>query len=179
MLFSAMVFAPMLLSSGLSSYGGRALGQDPTGQDKTVPAKAPMLVAVEGRGVQIYQCEATENGFGWALLAPDAKLYDTSGAEVGTHNAGPRWTWKDGSAVVGTLAQRTPSPDPGSIPWLLLSLLQVGQQDGVLANAGWVRRSDTHGGVAPAAGCDQNQLGKVQRVDYTATYTFYKRALGM
>jgi hypothetical protein len=174
MLFLALMFAPVWLASD-----GMARGQDQAGQDQTVPAKAPVLVAVQGRGVQIYQCEATEKGFGWALLAPDAKLYDADGAEVGTHGAGPRWTWKDGTAVVGTLNQRTASPDPGSIPWLLLSLLQVGQQDGVLASAGWVRRSGTHGGVAPAAGCDRDQLGKVQRVDYTATYTFYKRALGM
>ncbi len=161
---------PMVLIAG---------GMAAWGQDKTVPAKAPEMVSVQGRGVQIYQCEARENGgFGWMLLAPEAKLYDAAGAEVGTHGAGPRWTMKDGSAVVGSVEQKVDSPDAGNLPWLLLSVLQVGNDTGALAKAAWVRRSDTHGGVMPVGGCDQQHLSAVARIDYTATYTFYGGAVG-
>jgi hypothetical protein len=42
-----------------------------------------------------------------------------------------------------------------------------------MARAEFIRRSDTHGGIAPATGCDAKHLNTVSRVPYTATYTFY------
>ena len=46
---------------------------------------------------------------------------------------------------------------------------------GMLAHVTYVRRSDTHGGMPPAA-CDAHHLGAVARVPYAAVYTFYKAA---
>ena len=37
----------------------------------------------------------------------------------------------------------------------------------------FIRRSDTHGGIAPPAGCDAQHLNVTADVPYTATYTFY------
>ncbi len=37
----------------------------------------------------------------------------------------------------------------------------------------FIRRSDTHGGIAPLTGCDSQHLNISARVPYTATYTFY------
>jgi hypothetical protein len=45
----------------------------------------------------------------------------------------------------------------------------------MLAHVTYVRRSDTHGGMPPAA-CDARHLGAVARVPYAAVYTFYKAA---
>lgn len=105
--------------------------------------------------------------------APEATLVDTqTGSPVGTHGAGPTWTWKDGSSVKGEVAQKVPSPDADSIPWLLLRA-KPASQPGALASVVWVRRSDTRGGTAPTSGCDAGHEGTTTRVRYTATYTFY------
>jgi hypothetical protein len=42
-----------------------------------------------------------------------------------------------------------------------------------MAKADFIRRSDTHGGAAPATGCDTKHLGAISRVPYTAVYSFY------
>ena len=47
------------------------------------------------------------------------------------------------------------------IPWLLL------KGDGSFE---YIRRSETHGGVAPAGSCE---VGRTERIAYSATYTFY------
>ena len=139
--------------------------------DATVPTGAHVLQTVLGTGNQIYRCTQQQ----WVFQSPQATLTDVAtGEHLGTHAAGPRWTWKDLSAVEGEVSQKLPSPDPASIPWLLLRAHPVAQsQPGFLSAADWVRRSDTKGGNAPAAGCDTAHEGTTLRVPYTATYTFY------
>ena len=134
------------------------------GQDVTVPAGAKVLRTVEGRGVQIYRCDAGA----WVFVAPEAELFD--GADkVGRHGAGPVWIWRDGSSVKGAVVQKMVSPEVGAVPWLLLKGAP-GETAGVLAEVAWVRRWETHGGNAPAGGCE---AGKVERVAYSAKYSFY------
>jgi hypothetical protein len=147
-------------------------------QDRTVPPdpSATPLPPVAGRGVQIYHCQQQQQGAPvWIFVAPEATLY--SGAEaVGTHGAGPSWHWKDGSAVTGRVVVTQPAPDGASIPWLLLAATPSldSTPGGMLAHVNYVRRSETHGGSAPATGCDAGHLGAMARVPYAATYTFYK-----
>ncbi len=135
------------------------------------PVSAPTLTAM-GKGVQIYTCGASGK---WVFTAPEATLY-SGGKVVGTHGAGPRWTWSDGSAITGTVASTTPSPEPGkNIPSLVLTTAPVPGTEGVLRPIVRVQRTDTAGGVAPAGGCDAAHLGATVRVPYTATYSFYSR----
>ncbi len=148
-------------------------------QDQTMPPDPSVtaLLAVSGKGVQIYRCQTQQGGTGWVFVAPEATLYAGSEA-VGTHGAGPIWRWKDGSAVTGKLLVSQPAPDRGSIPWLLLAAMPAADSkvDGTLAHVVYVRRSDTQSGSAPATGCSQASLNALARVSYTATYTFYSRA---
>lgn len=131
---------------------------------------SPALEA-QGRGVQIYTCDAEK---GWIFKAPEATLY-IDGKTVGTHGAGPRWTWNDGSAITGKVESQLPAPNAQSdITWLVLQATNVGGAGGALSGVKTVRRSDTHGGVAPATGCDAAHAGVAVRVPYTATYSFYK-----
>ncbi len=151
-----------------------ALAFIPHPPDATVPEHGRVLSMVEGRGVQIYRCAAEGGNFGWSFDAPEAKLIDQSTqAQVGTHGAGPVWAWKDGSAVKGTVVQKIDSPEAGSVPWLLLSAQAMGEKAGALSEVIWVRRSETHGGIAPVEGCDAAHVGAVARVAYRARYTFY------
>jgi hypothetical protein len=97
---------------------------------------------------------------------------DAAGKEIGTHGAGPIWKSADGSLVKGQLVASNKAPEAGDIPWLLLK--SSGHEgDGVLSKVEYIRRSETHGGVAPSSGCDSGHLDATARTAYSATYTFY------
>jgi hypothetical protein len=139
------------------------------------PADAVLLFDLHARGVQIYTCAAKPDdasAFVWTFKAPEADLFNRRGEVVGDHFAGPTWQGFDGSAVVGTVLEHADSPDPGSIPWLLLKAKEhVGS--GVFSTITYVQRLDTVGGAAPSAGCDANHAGAEVRQPYEATYAFY------
>ncbi len=139
--------------------------------DPTVPKGAVQVVrTVAGSGVQRYRC----SGSAWMLVGPEAKLTDLdTHEELGRHSAGPTWTWVDGSAVKGHVVATVASPEAGSLPWLLLAAEPVPGRRGVLSEVTMIRRWQTHGGVAPATGCDAAHSGTTTRVPYTATYVFF------
>lgn len=142
-------------------------------QDATVPpATQHVVLTVQGQGVQIYACKVVSGSGQWVFVAPAARLFDTSGIEVGSHGDGPVWHSVDGSSVLGKVVAKSPSPDPASVPWLLVKAVSH-DGTGVLASVEFIRRSDTKGGVAPATGCDVDHIGDFARVPYTTTYTFY------
>jgi hypothetical protein len=143
-------------------------------QNSTDPPQGQhAILTVLGRGVQIYTCQQANGTPQWVFQAPEATLYDAGRAKVGTHGAGPVWAYKDGSSVKGEVVQKDTSPELGAIPWLLLKAAGV-EGNGILTKVQFIRRSDTHGGVAPTAGCDLQHLNTVSRIPYTATYTFYR-----
>jgi hypothetical protein len=137
------------------------------------PEGARAVLQAKGNGVQIYTCTDTPDGTKWTLKGPDAKLLDASGQIIGTHFAGPTWKLTDGSQVQGELLANKAAPEAGSVPWLLLRA-KAGTASGRLATVAFIRRTETHGGVAPATGCQTPQdAGKTAAIPYTATYTFY------
>jgi hypothetical protein len=158
---------PLLLATTLS-LATAASAQNPTDP----PATQHPILTVTGKGVQIYTCQQSATGSEWTFQAPEATLTDASGKPVGTHAAGPIWISNDGSSIKGEVVQKSPSPDPASIPWLLLKAASP-TGSGIMARVEFIRRSDTHGGIAATSGCDAQHLKAVSRVPYTATYTFY------
>ncbi len=104
--------------------------------------------------------------------APVARLFDANQNEVGTHGDGPLWNFEDGSSIQGVPFAKSSSPDPASIPWLLLKGVKP-RRVGVLTAVDFIRRSDTKGGTPPTSGCDPVHKGDIARIPYTATYTFY------
>jgi hypothetical protein len=153
------------LSLGLASIA--------TAQTQTEPPSTQhAILTVTGKGMQIYLCQQGPSGAQWIFQAPEANLTDVSGNPAGTHSAGPAWNSKDGSSVKGVVLVKAPSSDPNSIPWLLLRASGA-SGTGIMAKVEFIRRSDTHGGVAPATGCDAQHINTSARVPYTATYTFY------
>jgi Protein of unknown function (DUF3455) len=172
-------------------------GQE-VGSPISVPYPAHAVMRLRGEGVQIYACRledltvsisaATMPGgksqheenpnskaFQWVLLGPDAKLLDADRKQVGTHSAGPMWKLDDGSTVQGELMGAQPSPEAGSVAWLLLRA-KAGSASGQFAKVAYIRRTDTHGGSPDKEACrSESDAGKTVRVPYTATYTFYSR----
>jgi hypothetical protein len=125
--------------------------------------------------VQIYQCAAQKDEpvrFSWTLKAPEAVLRNDVGKPFGRHYAGPTWEANDGSKVVGEQVAKVEAPASDSIPWLLLRIKSAAGR-GVFSTISFVQRLRTHGGNAPAAGCEQSQAGKEVRVPYSALYRFY------
>jgi Protein of unknown function (DUF3455) len=128
------------------------------------PAGTSLLLTAAGDGSQIYTC--TEGH--WTLKAPDARLLDERGQVIGTHFAGPTWRLTDGSEIKGKMVASKPSPDAGSVPWLLLQAVP-NSGSGQLANVRYIARTETHGGAAGDQACTSGE----ERISYTAKYSFY------
>jgi hypothetical protein len=142
-----------------------------------VPAGATVKAHVYALGSQIYTCSASAADAGtqtyaWTLKAPDAKLFDADGVQVGTHGAGPHWTWNDGSVAIGMKVAGVDATVAGSIQWLLLRVSST-SGDGVFSDVTFVERLNTNGGAAPATGCDATTAGTDMPVGYSADYYFY------
>jgi FtsP/CotA-like multicopper oxidase with cupredoxin domain len=137
------------------------------------PASEQMLVQVHAKGDQIYQCSAANGAqFAWTLKAPEAQLTGKDGKPFGKHFAGPTWEANDGSRVTGKAAANVPSPDPRSIPWLLVTVVSR-SGDGALSRVTSIQRINTKGGNAPTSGCDAAHAGGEFRASYSADYVFF------
>jgi hypothetical protein len=141
------------------------------------PEGAKLLLHAEGRGDQIYTCKKQDAGYGWALKAPEAQLFDDKGKVIGRHFGGPAWRLSDDSQVTGRVVARTDSPDSDAIPWLLLVAVDH-SGTGLLSNVASIQRLNTKGGKAPAGGCDAAHDGQESRIGYSAQYYFYANAPG-
>jgi hypothetical protein len=151
-------------------------------------------------GTQNYICQATNTGFAWRFLGPQATLFFTFhwfnvefAQQITTHylspnpvEAGtPRATWQSSIDTSAVWARAIASSvdtqyvEPGAIPWLLLEA--VGTQKGptggtMLTGTTYIQRLNTSGGSAPATGCSQaTEVGALVFVPYTTDYFFYKQ----
>jgi hypothetical protein len=141
------------------------------------PVNQKELFRTNARGVQVYTCEVGGDGsFLWVLDHPEAELLDEKGQNIGRHFAGPNWEMVDGSRVGGHIVARQTPPD-GSIPWMLLEASSHAGY-GMVQHAEYIQRIDTRGGMPDKAGCDASHAKMKTRVPYTATYVFFRAALG-
>jgi hypothetical protein len=120
-------------------------------------------------GVQIY----TWNGTSWVFQAPEAVLFADAGVngEVGIHYGGPTWKTESGSKVVGAAVANAPSPNPDSVPQLLVRAVST-EGPGILERTTYIQRVNTIGGKAPSN--DGTAIGEEARVPYTAEYYFFR-----
>jgi len=139
------------------------------------PGEQAVLVA-HASGSQIYACRFGADGkFAWTLKAPNAELKDGDGKVIGSHFAGPSWKLNDGSQVTGKATAHVDSDDPSSIQWLLVDVVSH-SGEGILSKATTIQRVNTHGGKAPAGGCDESHRDAEMKSSYTADYYFYAPA---
>lgn len=136
------------------------------------PANEQLFLQLHAKGDQIYTCKSEGSQSAWTLEAPDAQLFDKSEKHFGNHFAGPSWEANDGSRVTGKAIANSPSPDPDSIAWLLVTVVSR-DGAGVLSRTTSIQRLNTKGGKAPASGCDASRAGEEVRVPYSADYLFY------
>ncbi|HZI55919.1 MAG TPA: DUF3455 domain-containing protein [Verrucomicrobiae bacterium] len=139
------------------------------------PAGEELVLVARASGFQIYICHAEAEGKpAWVLKAPEAQLFDQQGKSIGRHFGGPTWQHNDGSQITARMAARADAPEPGTIPWLLLTVTgQTGS--GVLSGVTTIQRINTVGGLAPAEGCTAANIEAEFKSSYTADYYFYAR----
>jgi hypothetical protein len=170
---TAACAAALLLSGALSSAKAESVAAPHAIAPK---AGSRLLESVAARGFQIYECRADSaapGGAKWVFVAPDAELFDSRGARVGKHYAGPHWEAIDGSKVVAEVAARADAPQADAIPWLLLSARKVAEAQGRFAQVTSIQRVNTVGGAMPGKACDASAAGKKELVPYTADYLLY------
>ncbi len=145
-------------------------------------------------GSQDYVCAASGSGVAFVLTTPEAVLFDNPARRVVNHFFSPnpveggtiRATWqstRNSSVFWGKLVHAaTFATDPDfvardAIAWLLLSRAGVLEGSGNgdnLAEATFVQRVNTVGGLAPSTGCNSPaDIGKTAIVPYEADYVFY------
>jgi hypothetical protein len=141
------------------------------------PAASQVVLMARAAGSQIYVCGPAADGKPqWTLKAPEAQLRDAQGALIGHHSAGPSWKHIDGSAVTGKALAKAASPDPNSIPWLLVAVVSHDGK-GALERVTSIQRVHTMGGQPPpAAKCDASQQNIETWIPYTADYYFFASA---
>jgi hypothetical protein len=141
-----------------------------------VPSGEDVVLFAHASGSQIYTCSAGTDGKpGWTLKGPDAELKDRKDKVIGQHSAGPVWKLKDGSEVTGKAVGHVDSLDADSIPWLLVQAVNHAGS-GQLGSVTYIQRVHTHGGKAPAEGCDAAHLNAESKSGYTADYYFFAAA---
>jgi len=168
-----------------AALAGAALAGAQTSSAPEVPdavrasAGARLLLVAHASGAQIYRCTQEADGtLHWTLKGPEAELRDDKGVIIGRHYAGPSWRHNDGSVVTGKAVAHVESPDPDSIPWLLVSA--VGHEGhGALERVSLIQRIHTKGGQPPpAAQCSAAQRDVEARSAYSADYYFYAAGNG-
>lgn len=140
------------------------------------PSGEEVVLFVHASGAQVYTCKSdSDEKYSWVFKAPEAELMDRKDKAIGEHSAGPTWKLKDGSQVTGKATAHVDSLDSDSIPWLLVNVVDHTGK-GLLSNVTTIQRIHTHGGKAPADGCDKAHRDAEMKSNYTADYYFYAPA---
>ncbi len=146
-----------------------------------VPEGNRLVLQTYAKGVQIYQVKRSvtdPNVFLWVNIAPSATLFARPDFtnKVAIHYAGPTWEFTKGpykgEKVVATKLQAV-TEDVTAIPWLLLRA--VDSLSSANNKVTYIQRLCTSGGLAPTTVADEEHLGTLDSIPYTASYLFYAK----
>lgn len=171
-----LALAAPLLCACSAMPSRTAFTQDQLPEAVRVPAGHAVALETVGVGQITYECRTkagAATAFEWVFVGPQATLAQRSGAAIGRYY-GPPATWEsqDGSKVTGTQVAVAPAT-PGSIP-LQLVKANPAMGDGAMRGVSFIQRVATQGGVAPAAPCQADSVGRKEVVNYQADYIFWK-----
>lgn len=191
-----VVAAIALAAIGGAMPAGAAAGPaTPPVPPVLMPEGASPFLRTHAIGTQNYVCVVTGAGFAWRFVGPQATLFvNVFGfqQQLTTHFLSPnpdeaglaRATWQgslDSSRVWARATQVVDDPaviGAGNVPWLLLQRTGARRGPtggGALAQATWIQRLRTAGGVAPSTGCSQStDVGAIALVPYRTDYVFFR-----
>lgn len=166
---------PLVLALLVAALPAAAQVGEPGGLSPQMRAggnEAPAFM-LRASGTHVYECRAVQGGFSWTFLNPDATLFEGT-RSIATHVTPSMWeSSTDRSSASGRVAA-TQAAGPGNLPWTLWRTQSSGD-GGIFSGVTSVQRVNTAGGVAPAAGCGDTNLGSETRSNFTADFYFYKR----
>jgi hypothetical protein len=136
-----------------------------------VPDDREAVLRLSARGVQVFRCEKRDGQGVWIFRQPDAELLDEAGKAVGRHGANFSFEHVDGSRLVATIAAYDDAPKPTDLRWLLMTTRSFGK--GAFDGVTHVQRVNTQGGMPPER-CDVANAGRVQRIDFSSDFVFYR-----
>jgi hypothetical protein len=166
-------FSALLLLFAFQSAIAQQLSRPDVPEKLAAPAGEQLILQAHATGSQVYVCQpGPDQQLAWILKGPEAELFDSHGAAIGKHYAGPTWKHTDGSEVVGKVLERRDAPDASAIPWLLLTVTSH-TGNGILAGVTSIQRIHTKGGLPPSSGCDEAHRGTETKIAYSADYYFY------
>ena len=191
-LVTAIALAAIAAAAPAAAAAGPAT---PSVPPVLIPDGASPFLRTHAIGTQNYVCVVTGAGFAWRFVGPQATLFGSVlgfQQQLTTHFLSPnpdeaglaRATWQgsfDSSRVWARATQGVDDPaviGAGNIPWLLLQ--RVGSSrgptgGGSLAQATWIQRIRTAGGVAPSTECSQfTDVGALALVPYSTDYVFLR-----
>src|SRR5262245_51375501 len=162
---------------------------------KVLDGSVPFLIG-HAFGTQDYVCAASGQGVAFVLTTPEAVLFDNPARRIINHFFSPNpdeggtiraaWQSTRNSSVIwaklDVAATFQSDPDfvaPDAIAWLRLSragVLEASGHGDNLAEATFVQRINTVGGLAPSIGCNSPEDIKTTAfVPYEADYVFYRK----
>jgi hypothetical protein len=151
-----------------------------------IPANLPngntRVATYYAKGVQKYKAQEKAGSspltWVWVFVAPQADLYDVTNRRVGSHGAGPFWEISTADSIFAqqySPPKAAPSPDGGSIDWLLLSSKAGTTPTGIFSGVNYIQRLATRSGQAPAT--PPTHANQTVEIPYEAIYRFSKKNL--
>jgi hypothetical protein len=129
------------------------------------------VLRLAAKGAQVFRCERSGAALEWRFRQPDAELFDGDGKPVGRHGANFSFEHRDGSRLLGTVEAHDRAPSAETLPLLLMSTRSFGK--GVFSGITYVQRLDTQGGMPPPS-CAAQEANRLLRVEFAATFVFYR-----
>jgi len=136
-----------------------------------VPDGYEPALRLNGRGVQIFRCEAIDGQYLWRFRQPEADLADDSGQLIARHGANFTFEHRDGSRLVATITAYDDPPKRDDLRWVLMSAKSFGK--GALASIAYVQRVNTSGGMPPS-NCQAIEVNRLLRVNFSSDFVFYR-----
>jgi hypothetical protein len=136
-----------------------------------VPDGYEPALRLNGKGVQIFRCEAIDSEYLWRFRQPEADLTDDSGQLAARHGANFTFEHRDGSRLLATITAYDDAPKRDDLRWVLMSAKSFGK--GAFATIAYVQRVNTSGGMPPAS-CQATEVNRLLRVSFSSDFVFYR-----
>lgn len=145
-------------------------------------------LSLSAKGYQQFKCTLDEQGYYWQYIKTEADLYDSLHAIaamvvdvppvarlISTSGTNQTFTHADGSSVRTTqVIRNTPAPNKNKdLSSLMMKARPASNGEKAFDTVTLVSRTNAHGGM-PSMTCGASNLGKSNRFEFTATYTFWK-----
>ncbi len=145
-------------------------------------------LSLGAKGYQQFKCTLDEQGYYWQYVKTEADLYDSLHAIaamvvkvppvarlVANSGTNQTFTHADGSSVRTTqIIRNTPAANKKQdLSSLMMKAKPASNRDKAFDAVTLVSRTNARGGM-PSITCGASNLGKLNRFEFTATYTFWK-----